>query len=151
MSVSDALEGGAWGQGALPGGQAGCLDADAINPAYSIGFSSDIIEPAGHFLISTAPRQTPESPPAATSNTRAAKKWPIGQKNDGPDRVEVFFAEARFIYRVNRAQPFFLGHLIVPSGTSSRVVVLNSNKWKVPNIFFTGNADWIPLGIGLVG
>ena len=30
MSVSDALEGGAWGHGALPGGQAGCLGAAAL-------------------------------------------------------------------------------------------------------------------------
>jgi len=80
----------------------------AINPAYSIGFSSDIVEPAG-WPLSHLHRASTNAriPPAAISNTRAAKKWPIGQKNDGPDRVEVFLRRRGLFIESTALNHFF--------------------------------------------
>ena len=60
MSVSDALEGGAWGHGALPGGQAGCLGAAAVacrfGPSHPAGvFAEGDIAHAVHAVFNRVP------------------------------------------------------------------------------------------------
>ena len=101
------FKGGAWGQGALPGGQAGCLDVGAINPAYSIGFSSDIIEPAGHFLVSTAPRQTPESPPPPHRTLARQKNGRSAKKMTGRIALRCFCGGAVYLSSQPRSTIFF--------------------------------------------